>query len=227
MPRERLPSEIEQARLQARPATPVEPPLRPGEHHLGLGRTRDAVLFVPSGYDATRPAPLVVCLHGAGGAGAHRIDPLRPHAERHGALLVAPDSLGASWDVIRGEIGPDVRRIDAALAYVFARFAVDPARIALEGFSDGASYALTIGLPNGDLFARLFAFSPGFMVPPALVGTPRVLVSHGTADPVLPISCSRRIVPRLRELGLEVDYHEFDGGHTVPERYAAEAFAAL
>ncbi len=215
----------ESARLLARPTPPVEPPLRPGDHRLG--NRRDGVLFVPHGYDPARPAPLVLCLHGAGGAGAHRIGPLRPHAERHGALLIAPDSIGPSWDVIYGGLGPDVRRIDAALAFAFARFAVDPARIAIEGFSDGASYALTLGLANGDLFRRVFAFSPGFMAPPALVGTPRVFVSHGNADPVLPVACSRRIVPRLREAGLEVDYHEFDGVHTVPNRLVEEAFASL
>ncbi len=217
----------ESARLHARPAPPTAAALPPGDHRLGIGRERDVVLVVPESYDAGRPAPLVVCLHGAGGSAARRIERLRPHAERTGALLLAPDSLGATWDVIRGGLGPDVQRIDAGLAFAFARFAVDPARIAVEGFSDGASYALTLGLPNGDLFSRIFAFSPGFMVPPDLVGAPAVFVSHGTHDPVLPIACSRRIVPQLRRLGLSVDYREFEGEHTVPERLVEGAFASL
>ncbi len=220
-------TEPESARLQARPTAPSAPPLPPGDHRLGLGRTRDVTLFVPRGYDAAQPAPLVVCLHGAGGQAAHRIDRLRPHAERTGALLLAPDSLGATWDVIRGGLGPDVQRIDAGLAFAFERFAVDPARVAIEGFSDGASYALTLGLPNGDLFRRIFAFSPGFMVPPGLVGAPAVFVSHGTHDPVLPIACSRRIVPQLRRLGLEVDYREFEGEHVVPDEMVRAAFDSL
>ncbi len=32
-----------------------------------------------------------------------------------------------------------------------------------QGFSDGASYALSLGVPNGDLFTHIVAFSPGFM----------------------------------------------------------------
>ncbi len=54
-----------------------------------------------------------------------------------------------------------------------------------------------------------------------------MFVSHGIDDPVLPVACSRRIVPRLRELGLEVDYHEFDGEHTVPDALVRDAFDSL
>ena len=59
-------------------------------------------------------------------------------------------------------------------------------------------------------------------------GTPRVFVSHGLFDNVLPIDrCSRRIVPALRSAGYEVDYHEFGGPHTVPPSIADDAAAWL
>lgn len=55
-----------------------------------------------------------------------------------------------------------------------------------------------------------------------------VLVSHGTSDKVLPIdACSRRIVPRLRGSGYDVEYHEFEAGHTMPVRVLDRAFAWL
>ncbi len=55
-------------------------------------------------------------------------------------------------------------------------------------------------------------------------GAPRFFVSHGTADDVLPIDrTSRRIVPALREEGLDVTYREFSGPHTVPPEIAREA----
>ncbi len=57
----------------------------------------------------------------------------------------------------------------------------------MEGFSDGASYALSIGLTNGDLFTHVVAFSPGFASPVTYTGKPPVFVSHGTHDEVLPI----------------------------------------
>jgi len=67
------------------------------------------------------------------------------------------------------------------------------------------------------------AFSPGFLAAPEPVGTPRVFISHGTADPILPIdACSRAFVPMLSEAGYEVMFREFDGGHTVPPPVADE-----
>jgi predicted esterase len=114
--------------------------------------------------------------------------------------------------------------IDRALEQTFSRYAVDPGRVAIGGFSDGASYALSLGLTNGDLFTHVLAFSPGFMAPAARRGSPRVFVSHGTRDGVLPIErCSRKVVPQLKRADYEVRYREFDAGHTIPPEIALEA----
>ena len=56
---------------------------------------------------------------------------------------------------------------------------VDPARLVIGGFSDGASYALSLGLINGQLFRKVAAFSPGFVVTGEPEGKPRVFISHG------------------------------------------------
>jgi nucleoid-associated protein YgaU len=70
------------------------------------------------------------------------------------------------------------------------------------------------------------AFSPGFVAPAPPQGHPRLFVSHGTADTVLPIDqCSRRIVPRLERADYQVTYREFDGPHTVPPEIARAAAA--
>jgi phospholipase/carboxylesterase len=80
-----------------------------------------------------------------------------------------------------------------------------------------ASYGLSLGIANGDLFRHVLAWSPGFAALATRVGTPRVFVSHGTGDRVLPIDrCSRRLVPTLRDSGYDVDYREFSGGHEIP-----------
>jgi phospholipase/carboxylesterase len=130
--------------------------------------------------------------------------------------------------VIQGGFGPDVEFLDRALDRVFGAHAVDPGRIALGGFSDGASYALSLGLANGDLFTHLIAFSPGFAAPARRVGRPLVFVSHGVEDPVLPIDrCSRRVVPALRAGGYDVTYEEFEDGHVVPAPLARRAVAWL
>ena len=118
--------------------------------------------------------------------------------------------------------------LDRAVERAFARHLLDPDRLALGGFSDGASYALSVGLANGELFRRVLAFSPGFMAVAPLRGRPRIFVSHGRADDVLPIGpCSRRLVPSLRRAGYEVDYREFAGGHCIPADLALEALGAL
>lgn len=214
-----------QGRLLSRPGTPTAS-VSPGLHRLGLGSRRDGFLYVPAGYRADRPAPLAVMFHGAGGNAEHGLEPLRGRADEAGLLLLATASQEGTWDVIRSGYGPDVAFLDRALAQTFARCAVDPERVAAGGFSDGASYALSIAVTNGDLFRHVLAFSPGFLAPAGTRGTPRFFISHGTRDEVLPIqSCSRRIVPRLRSAGYEVLYREFDGPHTVPPEIVREALS--
>jgi phospholipase/carboxylesterase len=216
--------------LSARPPAvgPGSTDPQPGVSVLDLGPGREVLLHVPSGMHDGAPARLVLTLHGAGGDARAGLGPLVPLADTYRLLLLAPRSQGRTWDVILGGWGPDVRRIDDALEDVFASYPVDPQRLAISGFSDGASYALSLGLANADLFTHILAFSPGFVVPVLPTGTPSVFVSHGRADEVLPIDrTSRRIVPQLRSAGIPVEVHEFDGGHTVPAEIAEAAVRHL
>lgn len=212
------------ARLSARPGTPSEPPPKPGLQELGLEKRRDGFLYIPQGYAAEKPAPLMVLFHGAGRRATNALGPIQKLADGAGLILLAIDARGETWDVLEGGYGPDVAFLDRALEKTFSRCAVDPARIAAEGFSDGASYALSLGVTNGDLFTHVIAFSPGFLAPKDQRGKPKVFVSHGTRDEILSIvSTSRRIVPQLKDAGYDVVYREFDGPHTVPEPIAREA----
>ena len=202
------------ARLDARPRAAVKT-TGSGSRALGLGEGRDAILHLPP--DTSRPLPLLVLLHGAGGSGAGILRRLSLFSDDAGLAVLSPDSRGSTWDAIRGGFGPDVTFLNRALERVFETVAVDPARIAVGGFSDGASYAISLGLQNGDLFRRVLAYSPGFFVGGQAQGRPRVFISHGTADQILPIDrCSRVIVPRLKKQGYDVTFRQFDGGHEVP-----------
>lgn len=114
--------------------------------------------------------------------------------------------------------------IDRALEWTLSRYVIDSACMAVGGFSDGASYALSLGITNGDLFTHVLAFSPGFMAPATQKGSPHIFISHGTRDGVLPIErCSRKIVPQLQRAGYDVRYREFEGGHKVLPEVAGEA----
>ena len=131
-----------------------------------------------------KKAPLVLMLHGAGGDARSGISDVLDLADEAGLILLAPESRGRSWDVLVGGYGPDVVFIDRSLGQTFDRLAVDAEKVAVVGFSDGASYALSLGPTNGDLFTRVIAFSPGFASPGARRGMPPVFVSHGTRDGV-------------------------------------------
>src|SRR5687767_3702155 len=115
-----------------------------GSRTLGLGGARDAVLQLPSKH-SDAALPLLVLLHGAGGGGSGILRRLGTLVDEAGIAVLAPDSRDSSWDVIRGGLGPDVTFINSALERVFESTAVDPARVSIGGFSDGASYALTLG----------------------------------------------------------------------------------
>jgi phospholipase/carboxylesterase len=209
-------------RLVVAPAPQRGGPVPPGVHPLGRGGERNGVCYLPP--DHGDPAPFVLLLHGAGGTGRRALRLLMPLAEQTGCVVVAPDSRGSTWDAIGGDFGPDVRYIERAVSGLLGRRRVDPSRIAAAGFSDGATYALGLGRANGDWFTHVIAYSPGFLVPARLTGAPRIYVSHGRQDEVLPIDvCSRVLVPQLRRDGYEVRYREFEGGHEVPPALAGES----
>lgn len=213
----------EAGRLTARPTAPKDS-LAPGLHTLKVGSSRETLLYVPSAYRADKPMALVLALHGATQAAATCMRMFTAQAEESGFLLLAPSSDGISWDAIRGAFGADVTHIDKALEETFRNCRVDPHRLAVLGFSDGASYAVSLGRINGDLFTHVIAYSSGFIIPGVPHGKPQFFVSHGTRDEILPIDrCGRVVVARLREEGYSVRFEEFDGGHTVPLSISQES----
>jgi phospholipase/carboxylesterase len=198
---------------------PHEPPLPAGVHLLGPGDGPEALLVVPPGEAV--PRPLLVFFHGAGGTAQQSVAAVGDRAAERGLLLLAPTSTATTWDLIAGGLGRDVAFLDAALAEVSERTAV--ARAGVGGFSDGASYALSLGLANGDVFDAVLAFSPGFAAPPGREGKPGIRITHGSHDRVLPVErCGRHVAAQLTEAGYDLTYDEFDGGHVVtPELVSA------
>lgn len=208
-------------RLTARPRAGVKT-ARTGQIKL----ERNAILQIPTNASDS-PVPLLIMLHGA----TQRADDMfwylgTAHEEARVAVL-APNSIDTTWDAIGGSsFGEDVDYLNRTLERVFETTAIDPARVSVGGFSDGATYALSLGLINGDFFRSIVAFSPGFVISGEAHGKPRIFISHGTKDHILPIDrCGRRIAAALKGQSYDVTFREFDGKHEIPADVAREGLS--
>ncbi len=188
---------------------------KPGEYALRLENGRSARMRITPG-ESKHPRGLVLAFHGAGGSPRDGLFVFREAWDEPGLVLLAPDALGSTWSALNGE-DRDLVTVNRALAEVWGRCRIDPTRVAVGGFSDGATHALSIGLQNGAIFRSVMALSPGGLLAVAHRGKPRVFIAHGTGDDVLPYSRSREhIVPGLRRSGYRVTFRSFTGGHEVP-----------
>lgn len=204
---------------------PVVQPASPAAPGLQIFRAgASASLYIPASVKPGEPAPFLLLLHGAGGKGGDMIRLFRAEADRRGIVLLAPDSARKTWDAVmevsRGRqpaFGEDVPRIDAAMKEAFARVAVDPKRMAIAGFSDGAGYALSLGVRNSAMFSNTMAFSAGLMVAGETGPPSHIFISHGDKDHVLPIAISRdTLVPALKQAGFQITFVQFHGDHELP-----------
>ncbi|MFJ2991391.1 alpha/beta hydrolase [Pandoraea sp. NPDC087047] len=209
---------------QASGSIPSFAALAPGRHSLGLSETRDAVLYVPDGLPTDQPVALFVMFHGAGGFPEKVLPFIEPHADQHRFLVLAPHSTFPTWDIVIGGNGPDLERLQVALRLVAARYRLDAGHVAFAGFSDGASYALSIGVTNGDIASHVIAFSGGFMSIFVQEGQPKIFIAHGLIDEQLPIATSgRQNANKLKAAGYDVQFVEFDGLHIIEPGVVARA----
>lgn len=214
--------EASDGRLAARPGRGGDR-CAPGEHRLRLGAGRTALMRVTPAGQGERRALLVV-LHGAGGGTRDGLYAFRGAWNEPGLILVAPTSAGPTWSAIRGAPDVDADIVDQALARAFARCRVDPRLVGIGGFSDGASYALRLGLENGDLFDAIVALSPGGLIEDRVRGKPRVFLAHGSRDTVLPREQTSDVAfQELKLTGYRVTYNRFVGGHEARPGISREA----
>ena len=111
---------------------------RPATGPLSLAT---ADVHVPSTYNASHPAPLLIVL-GAPAAALRRI------AESYGAIVVAPR--------------PDTHSVERALAAVFDSYAIDIEHVAIAGIATDAAFALALAIANDDLFRAILTLDHSF-----------------------------------------------------------------
>ena len=218
--------------------TPVQSPAQTGSAGLQKLSNRNGLIYVPANH--SEPLPLLILLHKSGGSPKEWFaggESLAPYAEKGRFIVLAPESPSPSWGTGPKTWGYDYVAINRGLEEAFARCAIDRNRIAIGGFSDGASYALSLGLANGDVFGYVVAFSPGFIVKAHARGRlgrnnevqiPLVYIAHGTADNVLPIASTSRIfASSLKKNGYTVEFHEFSGTHHLSRQVVDQAMIWL
>jgi predicted esterase len=177
-----------------------------------------AYILPPPTIDPAKPLPLLFVLHGAGRQDELLVRACADEPERRNALFVVLRSFHPTWDLIAGGNGEDLAFLGWLLGWIDARWPVDPARRALLGYSDGASYGLSVGLSNPKLFAAIMCWAAGFIaVDTSNVGPadpkPRILMEHGTRDQLFPFE---QVAIPMREAltraGFDVTFRVDDGG---------------
>lgn len=211
--------------LRSASAQEPAPAIPYGQSRLGISDDdRDGTLYIPKSYKPGVPVPVMMMLHGFAGTG-EGVRGMFPLAEEFGVVMIAPESRGLTWGRSIPGFDADVRYLGPAYRHVANIVDIDETRVALGGVSDGAGYALSMGLAYGDSFNHLIILMAGQMVPYRHQGKPKIFMVHGVDDTQMPIDKTARLyVPRLKADGYDLTYHEYQGGHRVPPAEIRAAF---
>jgi phospholipase/carboxylesterase len=177
---------------------------------------------------------LMVMLHGLGDSiEGYRWLPEAMGLPRLNYLLVnAPDEYygGYSWFDLN-DILPGVQRSRKLLFELLddLRARGFPAeQITLGGFSQGCLMAVEAGLRYPHRLAGIVGISGWVCEPeklvkelPPVARQQRMLMTHGTIDPMLPIAQVRPQIPLLQAAGLNLAWREFAKAHTMIEEEIA------
>jgi phospholipase/carboxylesterase len=209
------------ADLLARLAAPAAPNSGVIHDNNGPGSRGGFSLYVPEYYTPDRAWPLVMALHGGSGNGRGFLWNWLREVRSHGAILVAPTATGSTW-ALMGE-DADTPNLSRILAWIRARWNIDPTRLLLTGMSDGGTFCYVTGLESGCPFTHLAPVAATFhplMAEMAdaqrLRGLPVYLV-HGRLDWMFPVQVARQTREALTAAGADVTYRELaDLSHCYP-----------
>ncbi len=167
---------------------------------VSSGDDREYLIHVPERYDARRPTPLVISMHGGAVWPALQkdISGWNALADEHGFIVVYPSGTGRrlrAWSVGPGPgLDKNVRFIADLIDTHSATHHVDPARIYADGMSNGAAMAFMLSCRMPDRIAAVGLVAAAFLVPFESCGeaSPMPMIAfHGTADPVTPYDGGR------------------------------------
>src|SRR5438552_15316850 len=176
-----------------------------------------------------RSRRLMIMLHGLGDSieGYRWLPPAMNLPWLNYLLVNAPDEYfgGYSWYDFAGDMGPGVARsrqllFDLLEAQRAKGFPTE--QTVLGGFSQGGLMAIEVGLRYPHRFAGIVSLSGYVCEPERLVEElspvafqQRLLVTHGTLDPIVPFAVVREQINILKAAGLHVEWHELVKAHTI------------
>ncbi len=178
------------------------------------GTLQPLAAYVPPSYDAQKPTPLVVLLHGRGDSENDMIASpwVRAAADAGGTIVIAPYARGDSQYVDPASID-----VYAALDTSRQAFNIDPHRIYLAGHSMGGYGVFIVGPRHPGVWAAVLAASGGMVSEDltaalhGLQGIPIYLVV-GSNDPIVPQNYMKKNYDMLLSSGIEAHYYEEPGG---------------
>jgi phospholipase/carboxylesterase len=198
-----------------------------------IASTLDHLVFLPE--SDGKSFPTIIAMHGRG-ADENDLPPVLLALEIPNLLIVTPRAPfalpygGYVWYDFGQEAMPDqetfrtgIRLLEKFVEEVKAGYPVDPKRLILMGFSQGAMMAYAVGLvnpPQSRGIAALSGYIPQLSNLPLqlhnLAGFP-IFISHGENDPVIPVRFGREAEKLLTGAGANVTYREYAMGHEIRE----------
>jgi phospholipase/carboxylesterase len=187
--------------------------------------------FLPTGYERNYPYPLLVFLHGHGGS-EEQILRLAPQLSRRNYICIGlrgPHALGLrpdgrpafSWG-LEGQHDTEVEEyVFRAIEQTRRVYHVHSERIYLAGFCEGATLAYRLGLLSPERFAGIISLNgamprrsgPLLRLPD--VRHLRVLIGHGIANAMVPLTLARQDFRLLFTAGLSVQMHTYAANHRI------------